>query len=98
MKKTIISILVLVFVLSFSTPSFALFRGGRDVMKGKVVSINKSKNEITIKDSATNEEKTFIVKREIDPELTVGSPVTLMYQAGTNTAYWANLPRKYKRK
>ncbi|MCB9772210.1 MAG: hypothetical protein H6754_06630 [Candidatus Omnitrophica bacterium] len=93
MKKTAIFILALAFVVGLTSPSFAALRKDRDVFRGKLVSVDRSKNEVVVKDHAGKETR-FTVRGAIDTNLVTGGDVVVIYQLGTNVATLVKSPRK----
>ena len=85
MKKTLITVLAFAFLLSFATHSFALMRKDIDVMKGSIVSIDSSKNEVVVKNAA-GEQMAFNVTKGVDPSLSNGNDVIVIFKKGTNVA------------
>ena len=94
MKKFIWVLTVLLF-LSYPTTGHALLRKDIAVMKGKVVSINRSTNVITINEYNSAAKTTFTVKKGIDASIAQGSDVAIFYKKGTNIANMVR-PAKYK--
>ena len=85
MKKVIMLAVVLGVLVCFSTPSFAIMRKDRGVVKAKIVSVDPKKNEITVTDHEDGKEKTFTVKRGVD-SLAAGNEVSIVYKLGTSFA------------
>lgn len=85
MKKGVILAVVLGVLVCFSTPSFAIMRKDMGVIKGKIMSVDSSKNEITVWDHSDGKEKTFAVKRGVG-FLAAGNEVSLVYKLGTSLA------------
>lgn len=95
MKKTIVFISVLMFMLGFTSPSFALLRKDLEIIHGTLVSMDVGKREVIIKDGS-GQEKIFVVKKGVDPSLQIGNEVVVMYKIGTNAANWVKLPKNQR--
>ncbi len=86
MKKWAIVLVVMGFIFTTSSSSFAMLRKDREAVKGQVVSIDKAKNEIIIKDFSTGQDRTLSPKRGIGSDVQVGLTVTAVVKRGTNVA------------
>ena len=86
MRKVVMWVMAVGFLFVFSSPSFAILRKDRDVARGKVVSINAANKEVTIKDSTTNQDVLFTVRKGVDPSLQIGTEVNVFFIKGTNIA------------
>ncbi len=78
-------LVVLGVLVCLSTPSFAILRNDRGVIKGKITSVDPKKNQITIYDHSDGKEKTFSVKRGV-ASLAIGNEVNVIYKVGTSLA------------
>ena len=85
MKKITTLAFVLGLLVCFSTPSFALMRKDIGVVKGKIVSVDSEKNQITVYDHSDGQEKTFSVKRGVG-SLASGNEVSVIFKLGTSLA------------
>jgi hypothetical protein len=99
MKKVIVIAIVVMSLASFSTFSFAQSQKDKptkeavkevvkstEVFKGKITSIDPTKNEIVVKNNKTGTEKTFIVDPKEISSLKVGEEVKVTYKTGSNIA------------
>jgi Na+-translocating ferredoxin:NAD+ oxidoreductase RNF subunit RnfB len=75
----------LFFLVGFG--SFGCSKGSKaDVIKGKIVSVDNSKNEIVIKDNKTGTEKTISVNPNDISSLKTNEEVRVKLASGTNKA------------
>jgi len=95
MRKGIILLVSLLLLCSFSTISFAKSAGGKaaketksntEIIKGKIVSIDTAKNEITINVKKTGAEKTFSVDPKTISSLKIGEELKVTFKSGTDIA------------
>ena len=86
MKKWTIGAITVFFLLAFCSPNFAMLRKDMEAIKGKVVAVDHTKKEIIVKDDATGQDKTFNVRKGIDPSLKTATAVTVIYKKGSNQA------------
>ena len=85
MKRIIVvSAVVLMGILSFSSPSFAQLRKDVGSCQGRVVGVNYSKQEILVRDSETNSNMAFIVDPSVISTMQEGLEVIVIYKKGTN--------------
>ncbi len=85
MKKILISAFVLLYLFCSSSEVFAQLRKDISIIRGKLIRMELSRNEVTIKDNA-GKEKTFISKKGLNKSLAIGSDVLVTYKIGTNVA------------
>lgn len=87
MKKFIAVMVAVVTVMTFTMVGFAKEAVKKEtVVKGEIVSINTATNEVVIKDTKTNTEKTIMVSPKEIATLKKGEQVKAFLKEGTNTA------------
>lgn len=86
MRKFFSAVLAIGMVLYFCGTSSAILRQDMDAVRGILVATDPERSEVTVRDNATGEEKTFFVKKGIDPSLELGTNVILIVKKGTNVA------------
>jgi len=87
MKKITIMLVSLIFLCNLLMFGFAQEeQQTTEVIKGKIISIDTDKNEIVIKVSGTEEEKTIIVDPQQIAALKTDEEVKVTLVSGTNTA------------
>ena len=94
MKKWAIALVVMGFIFTSSSSSFAMMRRDREAVKGQVVSIDKTKNEVVIKDFSSGLDRTLSPKRGIGADVQVGATVTAVVKRGTNIATSLTVAKK----
>jgi len=95
-KKSIVIAVLLIALVGFTTIGLAATAKGAAALKpakisgeliqGKIVSIDKTKNEIVVKDDKTGVERTIAAKSKIIASLKVGEEVKVTLKGGSNTA------------
>ena len=85
MKKLSAVFLAAVMTAVFVTPSFALLRKDLQSAKGTVTYVNPARTEFTIKDNNTGKDVSFTIPA-LNAAVVVGSPVVVLYKAGTTVA------------
>ena len=92
MKKVLFALFLSVAFAGVSLVSFAKAPAAapshqlKDVVKGKIVSIDEAKSTIVVKSTKTQKEKTITVNAEQLKRVKVGDSVKVMLQAGKNVA------------
>jgi len=95
MRKTIVLLVSLLLLCSFSTLSFAQkahvkaakkTESNIKTIRGSVVSIDNVKNEIVVRDEKTSTDKTISVNSKIASSLKVGEAVKAKVNSATNIA------------
>lgn len=95
MNRTVVSIVVLVALFSFTALSFSqtekvalkkVAETKADVIHGTIVSIDTAKNEIVVKEKKSGTEKTIVAAPADIAPLKVGENVKAVLKEGTNTA------------
>lgn len=95
MRKTTILLVSLLLLCSFSGLSFAQKVQGKsakkaessiEVIRGKIVSIDTTKNEVVIRNEKTGIEKTVSVSPTIISSLKTDEQAKVTLKSGTNTA------------
>ena len=95
MRKTIVLLVSLLLLCSFSTLSFAQkshvktakkTESNMETIKGSVISIDTTKNEIVVRDEKTSTDKTISVNSKIAASLKVGEVVKAKVNSVTNIA------------
>ncbi len=84
MKRFVAILVVCLMVFSVTTMSYAALRKDRGSFRGKVVNINTVKNEITVTNG--KQEKTFVAKKPLDPNISRGTTVIIIYDKKTGKA------------
>ncbi|PIU40964.1 MAG: hypothetical protein COS99_07820 [Candidatus Omnitrophica bacterium CG07_land_8_20_14_0_80_42_15] len=107
MKKLVAIVVLLMVVVGLTTASYAksgkllpnLLKKNVDVIRGSVVAVDATKNEIIVKDSKTGVDKTILAGSNLTSSLKVGEEVKVMVKIGTNTAESIKLiPKKTTKK
>jgi hypothetical protein len=87
MRKILAVAVAVLTLISFSTLGIAKEAAKKpEVVKGEVVSIDTAKNEVVIKDTKANVEKTIVVDPKEITNLKTGEKVKAILKEGTNTA------------
>jgi hypothetical protein len=95
MKKITVILVVLLLICAMSTLSFAQTsqaKGAKkaevstEVVRGKIISIDKTKNEIVVKENKTGTEKTIAVDPKLISSLKANEEVRVTLKAGSNIA------------
>jgi hypothetical protein len=95
MKKITVILLTFVFVCGLSAISFAQTAPGKtetkptvksEYVRGKIVSIDTTKNEIVVKNNKSQVEKTIAVDPKDIPSLKVDENVKIKVKEGSNVA------------
>lgn len=96
MKKILIVITGMAFLLSLSSLTFAQSakssvhlknpKPAMEVIQGKIISVDSTKNEIVVKDNKTAQDRTFVVNRKVIPTLTLNEEVKVKIKEGSNSA------------
>jgi hypothetical protein len=93
MKKSVIILMALIFAAGLTSVSFAQTKAAKtssastqaQIVKGKIVSIDKANNQVTIKD-ASGTDKTVSVSAAEITSLKTGEEIKVTLKAGTNEA------------
>lgn len=95
MNRSVVSIVVLVALFSFTTLSYSqsektapkkAAEAKADIVRGTVVSIDAAKNAIVVKEKKSGTEKTIMAAPADIAPLKVGENVKAVLKEGTNTA------------
>jgi len=95
MKKTIVAVVALLFLLG--PTSFTFAQGNKpkvtkatpenvEIIKGEVISVDLANRQIVVKDNKTQTDKTFVVSEKAIKAVKVGDEVKVKVKAGTNQA------------
>ena len=95
MKKITVILVVLLLICAMSTLSFAQTPQSTvakkaavntEIIRGKIISIDTTKNEIVVKENKTGKEKTIAVDPKVISSLKVGENVKVTLKAESNIA------------
>jgi hypothetical protein len=102
MKKALIAVVAMMFLVSFATLSFA--RAGKSlkhkttVIRGTIVSIDTTNNQIVLKQSKTGVEKTISAEANTIASLKVGETIKVVLKGKSNKAESITVLKKKKSK
>ncbi len=82
----------------FTTQAFSssFLHDGVSIVQGKIVSKDMSKNEVTIIDNGSKQEKTFIVRADKCAVVQEGDEVIITFETGTIQSKWIKFVRSEK--
>ncbi len=95
MKKITVILVALIFLCGLGTFSFAQTAQGKtdkkaeaktELIRGKIISIDTTKNEIVVKDNKAGVEKTIAVDPRVIASLKTGEEVRIRVKEGSNIA------------
>ena len=95
MRKTVALLVSLLLLCSFSTLSFAKDSQAKttkkaetniEIIRGKIVSIDTTNNQIVIRDKKTGAEKTLSVDPKTISSLKIGDEAKVTFKSGTDIA------------
>ena len=107
MKKTIAVAVALLFLLGFTSFTFAQdkkHKGARaapenvETIRGKVVSVDQINKQIVVKDNKTQTDMTFTVSDKVIAAVKVGDKVKVKVKAGSSNAESVMILRSEKKK
>jgi len=90
MKRTLIAVLTVAALTGFATLSFAQKaqspKSNMESVKGEIVSVDASNNQVTIKETGSNTQKTVSVEPKAISTLKVGEQVRAKVKSGSTKA------------
>jgi hypothetical protein len=93
MRKTIAVVIALLFLLGFTSFTFAQEKKHKitkttqenvEIIRGKVISVDSANKQLVVRDNKTQTDKTFAVSEKAIKAVKVGDEVKVKVKAGTN--------------
>ena len=86
MKKIFVLVMAVIFLGSLSTPSFALLRSDKGMLKGKIIAADPKKGQISVLDRSTGKTMVYMVKKPYYANFAPGTDVAVIVDLKTGVA------------